>query len=93
MTTPSAGRRAAVVGGLVVGEQRVLDERLRVEQQVDAFAGRQLVLAADLGQRPLVGLQGPRDRRVDLLAHASQRYALDGPSSSAPVGLRTIGRR
>ena len=76
----------------MVGEQPVLDERLRIKEQVDAFASGQLVLAADLGERPLVGLQRPLDRLVDLLAHSSQRYALRGRKLRAG-GLRTIGRR
>ena len=44
VTTPSAGRSAA--GG--VGQQPVLDERALVEQQVEAVADEQLVLAGQL---------------------------------------------
>ena len=92
------GQRPAVVGGLVVGEQPVLDERLRVEQQVDALAGRQLVLPADLGERPLVGLQRPLDRLVDLLAHGAngtRSTTLDRLDLSwmARVRIRTFGRQ
>ena len=73
-------QRPAVVRGLVVGEQAVLDERLGVEEEVDALACRQLVLPADLGERPLVGLQRPFDRRVDLFAHRVPTVRVRGHS-------------
>ena len=66
VTTPSAGRP----GGSGVGEHAVLDERAGVEQQVDALAGGQLALAADLLQGPLVGRQRSLHGVVDLLTHA-----------------------
>ena len=80
----------AVVGGVVVGEQPILDERPRIEEQVDTFAGGQLVLPADLGERPLVGLQRPLDRLVDLLAHCRPRYALRLRSGRRSVPSTTM---
>ena len=57
-------------GGHGVGEDAVLDERAVVEQQVDALPRRQLALAADLLERPLVGDEGSLDGVADLVRHA-----------------------
>ena len=56
-------------GGRGVGEHAVLDERARVEQQVDALAGGQLALAPELLQAPLVGRERSLHGVVDLLTH------------------------
>ena len=92
VTTPSAGRPV----GHRVGEHAVLDERAGVEQQVDALAGRQLALAADLLERPLVGRDRPLDGVVDLVPASSVTpteiapEARGFPDAHRPSGRRTI---
>ena len=65
VTTPSAGRPVAVA--LASTPSSTNDPSST--QQVDALAGRQLALTADLLQRPLVGRDRPLHGVVDLLPH------------------------
>ena len=61
VTTPSAGSPSAMA--LARTPSSTNDPPL--EQQVDALAGGQLALAADLRQRPLFGNEGPSGRVVE----------------------------
>ena len=69
VTTPSAGSAPPLSAAWLLASRPSSTNDCGVEEEVDALACRQLVLPADLGERPLVGLQRPLDRRVDLFAH------------------------
>src|SRR5207249_6304413 len=92
---PETGDHA--VGGQLlrehVGEEAVLHERTRIEQQVEPLPDRQLVLLPQLGQIADAPLQCLFPQRPLPVAHVSPSPLRGGGSGWGPDGCSNLGSR